>query len=85
MTKPERMRPVQRASLEVGRVSAMTVMIDPRGLEWLLAFKTNEGGGSRQGCENFRWRHYLLFTSWEKVVRAAFGRRPALANVSPGP
>src|SRR5689334_13843427 len=49
MTRPERMRPVQRASLEVGRVSAMTVMIDPRCLEWLFEFKTNEGSGGRQG------------------------------------
>src|SRR5690349_10229648 len=50
MTSALRTRPVQRASLEVGRVSAMTVMIDPRGLEWLLGFKTNEGSGSRQGA-----------------------------------
>jgi hypothetical protein len=31
----------------------MTVMIDPRGLEWLFGFKTNEADGSRQGAAKF--------------------------------
>src|SRR5690348_1251298 len=75
MTNALRTRPVQRASLEVGRVSAMTVMIDPRCLEWLSAFKTNGEGGSRQGHENFRRCHDLPPLSWEKVARAALGGR----------
>src|ERR1041384_2186890 len=49
MTRPERTRPVQRASLEVGRVSAMTVMIDPRCLEWLFELKATGGRGARRG------------------------------------
>jgi hypothetical protein len=53
MTRPLMIRPVQRASLEVGRVSAVTVMVDPRGLEWLFEFKTNEESPSRQGARNF--------------------------------
>src|ERR1041385_358521 len=62
MTRPERTRPVQRASLEVGRVSAMTVMIDPRCLEWLFEFKTNEGSGGRQGgVRNFSTAPLLSF------------------------
>src|SRR5438034_5613222 len=47
MTRAERMRPAQRSGLEAGRVS-VTVMTNPRCLEWWLGFKTNEAGGSRQ-------------------------------------
>src|SRR5437867_11022860 len=47
ITRAERMRPAQRSGLEAGRVS-VTVMTNPRCLEWWLGFKTNEAGGSRQ-------------------------------------
>src|SRR5438105_3144493 len=66
MTRPERMRPVQRAGLETGRVSAMTVMIDPRCLEWLFGFKTSEEGGNRQGSEIFCGARSSLLPLWEK-------------------
>ena len=49
------MRPVQRAGLEAGWVSAMTVIMDPRRLEWLFEFKTEPGDAETdRGSEKFR-------------------------------
>src|SRR5260221_1101383 len=49
MTRPLRMRPTQRAGFETGMVAVIVVMVVSRCLEWLLGFKTNDGGGFRQG------------------------------------
>jgi hypothetical protein len=52
----------------------MTVMMDPRCLEWRFEFKTNEGNGSRQ-----RLRFFFaavapsLLPLWEKVDRVLTG------------
>src|SRR5258708_40191050 len=63
MTRPERMRPVQRAAgLEAERVSVTMVMMDPRCLDWLFGFKTKGASGNRQGKRNFSRRSLLPFS-----------------------
>jgi hypothetical protein len=50
----------------------MTVMTNPRCLEWLFGFKTNEAGGNRQGERIFFVSDggaLPLLPLWEKVDR----------------